>query len=274
MLLDMKTEIEIKAERMAMECAEKWAPNTADFLAAYFLKHIPLVALLTAEAENVTLKEVLSRYQNAARTGTATELLLSTHETESWRQLAKDAEAKRDELKGELTNSLTQWTETRKAILAPANCGVSGHFKFQENGGHCMMCQQLDQLRAELASFQETNFRQAAKINDISGARQAFYNDLADALGIDRFDDEAPSVLDAVKKLKADLATAKAELEKWKLGCETNADCYKTAVRDQDNQRLELLKAKAENAALKLDTQRLNVKISHLENALTAKDGK
>ena len=26
-------------------------------------------------------------------------------------------------------------------VLTPANCGVAGHFKFQENGGHCLQCQ-------------------------------------------------------------------------------------------------------------------------------------
>lgn len=34
-------------------------------------------------------------------------------------------------------------------ILVPASCGVPGHFKFQENGGHCMMCQKH---QAELES--------------------------------------------------------------------------------------------------------------------------
>lgn len=34
--------------------------------------------------------------------------------------------------------------EVLQQVLIPANCGVSGHFQFQENGGHCMMCQRWD----------------------------------------------------------------------------------------------------------------------------------
>lgn len=37
--------------------------------------------------------------------------------------------------------------DTRKAILATANCGVAGHFRFQENGGICMMCQREHQIK-------------------------------------------------------------------------------------------------------------------------------
>ncbi len=57
----------------------------------------------------------------------------------------------RDEAQRELADSLTQNTPTRAAILQPANCGVPGHFRFQENGGHCTMCQQYvprEQLQA------------------------------------------------------------------------------------------------------------------------------
>lgn len=66
-----------------------------------------------------------------------------------------ELERERDEARREISDSLTKWTKTRAAILEPANCGVSGHFKFQENGGHCMMCQVLDQLRAELAEAKD-----------------------------------------------------------------------------------------------------------------------
>ena len=31
--------------------------------------------------------------------------------------------------------------EVLSRVLIPANCGVSGHFRFQQNGGYCMMCQ-------------------------------------------------------------------------------------------------------------------------------------
>lgn len=34
----------------------------------------------------------------------------------------------------------------RELVLAPANCGVAGHFKFQENGGNCTMCQKITVL--------------------------------------------------------------------------------------------------------------------------------
>lgn len=37
----------------------------------------------------------------------------------------------------EIADSLMHFTVTRRAILKTANCGVSGHFKFQENGGKC-----------------------------------------------------------------------------------------------------------------------------------------
>ncbi len=56
--------------------------------------------------------------------------------------------AQNAELKKEITDSLRTNTETRKAILYPANCGVPGHFRFQENGGHCTMCQK-DKVSAQ-----------------------------------------------------------------------------------------------------------------------------
>lgn len=36
--------------------------------------------------------------------------------------------------------------EVRDMVLIPANCRVPGHFKFQENGGHCMMCQEREEI--------------------------------------------------------------------------------------------------------------------------------
>ena len=62
------------------------------------------------------------------------------------RELAQ-AVRERDEALKEIADSLTRWTKTRTAILKPANCGVAGHFEFQENGGHCMLCQDLNHLR-------------------------------------------------------------------------------------------------------------------------------
>jgi hypothetical protein len=58
-------------------------------------------------------------------------------------------ERERDEARKELSDSLTRWTPLRAAILKPANCGVAGHFAFQENGGHCMQCQCLNTVKAE-----------------------------------------------------------------------------------------------------------------------------
>jgi hypothetical protein len=39
--------------------------------------------------------------------------------------------------------------EVYEQILIKANCGVAGHFRFQENGGHCMMCQRTAALESE-----------------------------------------------------------------------------------------------------------------------------
>ncbi len=44
-------------------------------------------------------------------------------------------------------------------------------------------------------------------------------------------------LVDRVEQLEVELA-------KWKLGCETNADCYREAVRAQDSQRLEIIALK------------------------------
>lgn len=62
---------------------------------------------------------------------------------------ARQLETELSEAKQELADSLVKWTPTRAAILAPANCGVHGHFKFQENGGHCMMCQNTELIKSE-----------------------------------------------------------------------------------------------------------------------------
>ena len=51
------------------------------------------------------------------------------------------------------------------------------------------------------------------------------------------------SVKSAAHHLRA-YAEQQAELAKWKLGCETNADCYREAVRAQDSQRLEIIALK------------------------------
>jgi len=42
--------------------------------------------------------------------------------------------------------------EVRDTVLVPADCKVPGHFKFQENGGHCMMCQRESRARMEAVS--------------------------------------------------------------------------------------------------------------------------
>lgn len=34
-------------------------------------------------------------------------------------------------------------------VLIAANCGVSGHFRFQENGGNCTMCQRTAAMEIE-----------------------------------------------------------------------------------------------------------------------------
>lgn len=36
-----------------------------------------------------------------------------------------------------------------KHVLVAGRCGVSGHFRFQENGGNCLMCQQVESVRRE-----------------------------------------------------------------------------------------------------------------------------
>lgn len=41
-----------------------------------------------------------------------------------------------------------------------------------------------------------------------------------------------------IKRLGAQIERLTAELEKWKLGCETNADCCREAVRKLDEYRL------------------------------------
>lgn len=39
--------------------------------------------------------------------------------------------------------------EVYEQILVGANCRVSGHFRFQENGGNCLMCQRTAQIEIE-----------------------------------------------------------------------------------------------------------------------------
>ena len=54
--------------------------------------------------------------------------------------------------------ALARCVGDRKSILTPAVCGVSGHFRFQENGGNCLMCQREKRLidEAVAASAQAT----------------------------------------------------------------------------------------------------------------------
>lgn len=40
-------------------------------------------------------------------------------------------------------------SEVFEQVLIAANCGVSGHFRFQENGGNCTMCQRTSALEIE-----------------------------------------------------------------------------------------------------------------------------
>lgn len=73
----------------------------------------------------------------------------------------RDSEAYRkdmDDIKQEMNASLLRSTPLREAILLPANCGVHGHFRFQENGGRCMMCQ-----REELQLLTERQLRERAE---------------------------------------------------------------------------------------------------------------
>lgn len=48
--------------------------------------------------------------------------------------------------KGELE---AQQEFQRRKILTPASCKVSGHFKFQENGGNCLMCEREWRILSE-----------------------------------------------------------------------------------------------------------------------------
>lgn len=86
--------MQAKAERMAMECAEKWAPNTADFLAAYILKHIPLAALLTAEADRDWLKR----------------------EQAAWRKFTNEADATLDKAEKEVTQLRADLAQLRRNV--------------------------------------------------------------------------------------------------------------------------------------------------------------
>lgn len=86
---------------------------------------------------------------------------------------------------------------------------------------HYELEKERDQLKAELEQFHEVNFRQAQKINDINGARNAFYNELAQALGIDPQNEENPSIVGEIKKIKAELS------ESRKSGKKLNAQVLK-----------------------------------------------
>lgn len=66
------------------------------------------------------------------------------------------------------------------------------------------------------------------------------------------------SILDEKDQLRAELASTKAELEKWKEGCLGNADAFKDACRVSDNRRLENISIKAELAEAKKDKARLD----------------
>lgn len=50
-----------------------------------------------------------------------------------------------------------------KATCEPSPCSVSGHFKFQLNGGTCLMCQREERLEREAA---QAAYERAAEICD------------------------------------------------------------------------------------------------------------
>jgi hypothetical protein len=96
---------------------------------------------------------------------------------------------------------------------------------------NCRECL-IDRLTKENEGRTETNFRQAAKINAITGRGYAFHNKLTELLDGDIHDDDF-SVCDAIEQLKAEYdayrRTAIAEIE------------FSEAERDRLREALELL---------------------------------
>lgn len=200
-----------------------------------------LAALLTAESERDELREV---FDAAAKERHGASGMCC--------QLRDHVVKERDQLRAELASLrsnigvLYEWIQ--------GNTSLTGK---QKEAANCIF-DQLDKgvkedsgLRAELATIQ-LNLELTGRIvlardSTIERLRAelAYANDAASKGEAGR------KLSTALEEALKELSTAKVEIEKWKLGCETNADCYKAAVREQDNQRLELLKAKAENAALR-----------------------
>jgi hypothetical protein len=65
-----------------------------------------------------------------------------------------------------------------KEVLVPANCDVPGHFKFQENGGHCMPCQNFEASVAErVKAAVLAEFESVSILVPDSGPKRIAYNE-------------------------------------------------------------------------------------------------
>jgi hypothetical protein len=60
------------------------------------------------------------------------DLVAATHDLEAAKSALREKEA--------------ELATARADILKPSFCGVHGHFKFQENGSSCLMCQREHRL--------------------------------------------------------------------------------------------------------------------------------
>jgi len=125
----------------------------------------------------------------------------------------------------------------------------------EDPDGEFVKYEALSALRAswekEKREIYEINFRQAAKINAITGARNQFYNDLAEVLGLDPTNDENPKIVDCIKGLKAEKKGLEDRVreQEYFIGSLHNYDGDAKRLLEEtvaENRRL-----KAENAELK-----------------------
>ena len=82
----------------------------------------------------------------------------------------------------EALSSESQWTPLRQRILEPANCGVAGHFRFQENGGHCSMCQRETVLASNACKELRPQLDDAVAANEQLRADAAMLETLKEAV--------------------------------------------------------------------------------------------
>ena len=169
-------------------------------------------------------------------------------------------EAERDYLKAEVELFKSQLVKSNRDCLdaraeARDTTATDNCVKLIEKLGE--VAAERDQPKAEVEQFQEVNFRQAQKINDIEGARQAFYNELAEALGLDPQNDENPPIVGEIEKLKAEVEQARKEND----GLAKLLWEHPTAPCDQDSvsdsmQRVKALREERDQLKSELESTR------------------